>query len=84
MDATGKRVTSAEKLKAEIFARGPLACGIDATDKLEAFGMTTPISSCVHATPVTIRFVCGYDRKQGAACWVAVKSACNFALVGSL
>jgi len=44
-DAAGKQLSNADKLKAEIFARGPLACGIDATDKLEAFGTTTPISS---------------------------------------
>jgi cathepsin X len=44
-DAVGNKLSNADKLKAEIFARGPLACGIDATDKLEAFGTTTSISS---------------------------------------
>lgn len=43
-DAVGKTVGSTEKLKAEIMANGPLACGIHATDELEAFGTTKPIS----------------------------------------
>ena len=38
VDAAGAAVTSAQKLQAEIFANGPLACGIHATDELEAFG----------------------------------------------
>jgi len=45
VDAEGAPVGSAEKLKSEIFANGPLACGIHATDKLEAFGTTDPVSS---------------------------------------
>lgn len=44
VDATGKPVGSAQKLQAEILANGPLACGIHATDELEAFGTTTPMS----------------------------------------
>ena len=44
-DRNGVRVSSAQKLKAEIFAHGPLACGIHATDELEAFGTTTPVAS---------------------------------------
>ena len=44
VDASGAAVTSAQKLKAEILANGPLACGIHATDELEAFGTTTPLN----------------------------------------
>ena len=43
VDAAGQPVGSAEKLKSEIMANGPLACGIHATDELEAFGTTTPV-----------------------------------------
>eukprot|EP00937_MAST-01D_sp_MAST-1D-sp2_P006323 g6323.t1 len=44
-DAAGQLANKQDKLKAEIFANGPLACGIHANDKLEAFGTTTPVSS---------------------------------------
>lgn len=45
VDAAGQIVGSAERLKAEIYANGPLACGIHATSKLEAFGTTDPVDS---------------------------------------
>ena len=35
-DAAGQTVGAADKLKAEIMTNGPLACGIHATDQLEA------------------------------------------------
>ena len=44
-DARGAKVGNTDKLKAEIMANGPLACGIHATDELEAFGTTKPVSS---------------------------------------
>jgi len=44
-DASGATVGNSEKLKAEIMQNGPLACGIHATDELEAYGTTTPVSS---------------------------------------
>lgn len=43
-DATGQLVGNPDKLKAEIMTNGPLACGIHATDQLEAYGTTTPVS----------------------------------------
>ena len=45
VDAAGAPVSSAQKLQAELYSNGPLACGIDATDQLEAFGTTKPVSS---------------------------------------
>ncbi len=30
-------MSGADKIKAEVFARGPVACGIDATPALEAY-----------------------------------------------
>ena len=44
-DKFGVKVSDADRLKAEIFANGPLACGIHATPELEAFGTTTPVDS---------------------------------------
>ncbi len=45
VDAAGQPVGAKEKLQAEIMTSGPLACGIHATDKLEAFGTTDAVSS---------------------------------------
>ena len=45
VDAVGAAVSKKQKLQAEIMANGPLACGIHATDELEAFGTTTPVAS---------------------------------------
>mmetsp|Transcript_7903 Transcript_7903/g.11071 ORF Transcript_7903/g.11071 Transcript_7903/m.11071 type:complete len:624 (-) Transcript_7903:153-2024(-) len=45
LDAKAQPVASAQKLKAEIYQNGPLACGIHATDELEAFGTTKAVES---------------------------------------
>jgi cathepsin X len=45
LDVSGALVSNADKLKAEILANGPLACGIHATPELEAFGTTTPVDA---------------------------------------
>ena len=44
-DKAGVKVSNQDRLKAEIYQNGPLACGIHATPELEAFGTTTPTSS---------------------------------------
>ena len=45
VDKVGNVAQSIDKLKAEIFANGPVACGIHATPELEAFGTTTSIGT---------------------------------------
>ena len=44
-DADGVKLSSVDKMKAEIYQGGPVACGIHATPELEAFGTTTPVDS---------------------------------------
>lgn len=44
-DLSGVEASNSDKLKAEIYANGPLACGIHATDELEAFGTTTAVDT---------------------------------------
>eukprot|EP00475_Leptophrys_vorax_P004275 TRINITY_DN12550_c0_g2_i1.p1 TRINITY_DN12550_c0_g2~~TRINITY_DN12550_c0_g2_i1.p1 ORF type:complete len:561 (+),score=8.08 TRINITY_DN12550_c0_g2_i1:101-1684(+) len=36
-DAAGNRLSRADKLKAEIFKRGPISCGMDVTDRFERY-----------------------------------------------
>ncbi len=39
-DKNGKLLTKADKMKAEIFTRGPISCGVHVTDKFEKVCMS--------------------------------------------
>jgi cathepsin X len=81
VDAVGNVAVSIDKLKAEIVANGPLACGIHATPELEAFGTTTAVETypggiftqkTLLPVPNHILSIVGYghDEKVNLSYWV--------------
>jgi len=63
-------VTGVDAMKAEIFARGPISCGIDATAKLEAY--TGGIFSEFNANPQINHLVsvAGWGVSNGTSFWI--------------
>lgn len=67
-------VSGADKMKAEIFARGPISCGIDADLKLEAY--TGGIFSQTKLLPIINHeiAVVGWGKENGIEYWVGRNS----------
>jgi cathepsin X len=61
-------------MKAEIFARGPIACGIDATQKLEDY--TSGIFSEAKLLPISNHevSVVGWGKENGVEFWIVRNS----------
>jgi len=75
-------VAGVDEMKAEIFARGPISCGIDATDQMEAFSGANaagnPIYSEYNPNPEVNHIISvigfGFDVKANQNYWIVRNS----------